>query len=267
MGTDADTPELHPRELADLSALADGTIDPARREEVRARIAASPRLSALYERERRVVELLHEVRATDRAPAGLRARIATLEGSRPARKQRTWTRTRWHLNTGGMFAGMVTAAVIVLALLLIAPGGTPGAPSVSQAAALGAKPSTSGPPSANARSGKLGTNVEDVYFPDWQRHFGWWASGARIDRLNGRTATTVYYTSNSVEIAYTIVGAPALKTPPSRAVTYEGGVAFHTLTLDGRLVVTWQRDQHTCVLSAPGATVPAQQLVNLAASS
>ena len=85
MGTDADTPELHPRELADLSALADGTIDPARREEVRARIDASPHLTALYARERRVVELLHEVRATDRAPAGLRARIEDLQGSRPAR--------------------------------------------------------------------------------------------------------------------------------------------------------------------------------------
>ena len=55
-------------ELAELSALADGTLDPARRADVEAKIAASPELSALYERERRVVEALHQTRATERAP-------------------------------------------------------------------------------------------------------------------------------------------------------------------------------------------------------
>ena len=67
-------------ELAELSALADGTLDPARRVEVEARIAASPELSALYERERRVVAALHQARATERAPDQLRARI---EAARP----------------------------------------------------------------------------------------------------------------------------------------------------------------------------------------
>ena len=42
MSSSADTPELSPRELADLSALADGTLDSARRAEVQARITASP---------------------------------------------------------------------------------------------------------------------------------------------------------------------------------------------------------------------------------
>ena len=62
-------------ELADLSALADGTLDPSRRAAVEAHIAASPELSALYEREQRVVAALHQARSTDRAPASLRARI------------------------------------------------------------------------------------------------------------------------------------------------------------------------------------------------
>ena len=39
--------------LAELSALADGTLEPARRAEVKAQIAASPERHALYERERR----------------------------------------------------------------------------------------------------------------------------------------------------------------------------------------------------------------------
>ena len=60
-------------ELADLSAMADGTLDPSRRAEVEAHISASPELSALYERERRVVAALHQARSSDRAPAALRA--------------------------------------------------------------------------------------------------------------------------------------------------------------------------------------------------
>src|SRR5437763_5784281 len=69
-------------ELAELSALADGTLEPTRRGAVEAHIAASPELSALYERERRVVAALHEARASDHAPAALRARI---EAARPKR--------------------------------------------------------------------------------------------------------------------------------------------------------------------------------------
>lgn len=94
MPSAADKSELSPRQLADLSALADGTLDPARRSEVEAWVASSPELSALYERERRVVALLHEARASDRAPATLRARI---EASRPPKR----VRARQRLVLGG----------------------------------------------------------------------------------------------------------------------------------------------------------------------
>jgi anti-sigma factor RsiW len=272
MGTDADTPELHPRELADLSALADGTIDSARREEVRARIAASPQLTALYARERRVVALLHVVRATERAPAGLRTRIEVLEGARPARKQRAWTRTRWHLNMGGRFAGMAAAAVIVLALLLIAPGGTPGAPSVSQAAALATQhwaPNSAPAPDPSNPAARLTANVQDVYFPNWGKSEGWKAGGQRINRLNGRPAMTVYYGNGTAWIAYTIVAAPALKAPAATSTTYSGGVEYRTLKLGGRPVVTWENHDHqTCVLSpASGTSVLPKTLLHLAANS
>src|ERR1700751_4899847 len=104
-------------ELADLSALADGTLDPARRAAVEAHIAASPELSALYARERRVVAVLHQARETERAPASLRARI---EASRPA--QRTLARRRI-----GYAAGLAGAlAAIALALVLVLPSGAPG---------------------------------------------------------------------------------------------------------------------------------------------
>ena len=81
MSSEPDTTSLSDSELADLSSLADGSIDPARRPAVEARIAQSAELTALYERERNVVELLHRAAATDRAPASLRAR---LEAQRPS---------------------------------------------------------------------------------------------------------------------------------------------------------------------------------------
>jgi anti-sigma factor RsiW len=265
MGTFADTPEFSEREMADLSALADGTLDPSRRDEVRARIAASAELTALYERERHVVDLLHEVRDTDRAPAGLRERIEAARAPAP-KKKRAWTRTRWHVNQPGLFAGMVTAAVLVLVLVLILPGGAPGAPSISQAAALGTEAPTAGAPQPDTVHGNLITNEQDVYFPDWDHRFGWSASGTRTDKIGDRSATTVYYERQGVELAYTIVAAPTLKTPAA-SVTTVGGETYRTLTLDGREVVTWERDNHTCVLSAPGSTVSGPTLVKLAVNS
>jgi hypothetical protein len=247
------TPDISTRELAELSALADGTLDPARRSEVEARIAASPELSALYERERRVVGVLHEARRTVRAPAGLRARI---EADRPSRG----AVARWRTGYVGGLAGALAA--VVLALVLILPAGAPGAPSVSQAAGLAAlgpvAPASAPDPKTPA---KLGTQVEEVYFPNWATRFGWRAVGQRTDKINGRLAVTVYYSWHGKRLAYTIVGAPALATPAAQVTTVDG-TQLRTLPLDGRLVVTWRRAGHTCVLSGPG--VSAAELQRLA---
>ena len=51
------SPPTH-QQLADLSALADGTLAPERRQAVDASIAASPELSGLLARERLAVERL-----------------------------------------------------------------------------------------------------------------------------------------------------------------------------------------------------------------
>jgi len=159
MASRADQTKPTATELADLSALADGTIDPARKADVEARIAASPDLSALYERERRVVDALHQVRATERAPASLRTKI---EASRPSR--RTAARRRF------AYAGAAAAALaaVVLALVLALPSGTPGAPSVSDAAALAARgPAQAAPaPDPSLPAGRLDQNVDNVYFPN-----------------------------------------------------------------------------------------------------
>ena len=257
MSTNSDNSTLSAREMADLSALADGTIDPARRPEVEAHIAASPELSALYERERRVVEMLHHAASTDRAPASLRARI---EAQRP----KPAVRARRRFGYAGALVGAVAACALALALIL--PNGTPGAPSVSDAAALAIKGANQPAPMPNPGepSGTIGNGIQDVYFPDWKGHFHAVAVGQRTDGLGGRPAITVYYRWKGEMVAYTIVGMPALSQPNAN-VTRKNGVALRTLTINGRTVVTWRRDGHTCVISGPG--VSASDLQRLAAWS
>jgi hypothetical protein len=251
----ADDNRQNARELAELSALADGTLDPARRPEVEARIAASPELSVLYERERRLLAALQRARTTDRAPTALRARVEAARPSRPAVARR-------RIAYGGGLAGAL--AVVALALVLILPSGTPGAPSVSQAAALAVRgPDQSAPaPDPTNRLKRLNESVGDVYFPNWASRLNWRATGERTDRLGGRPAVTVYYARHGERIAYTIVGAPALAEPAAPR-TWLDGTEMQTLTLNGRLVVTWRRAGDTCVLSGSGVT--ASELQTLAA--
>ena len=112
-----DSTHLDDRELADLSALADGSLDPARRPQVEARIAASPELRALLAREQRAVEAVREVGATVAAPTALRARIAA---ERPSRRAAAGRRARYGVALAGALAALA------LSLVLVLPGGTPG---------------------------------------------------------------------------------------------------------------------------------------------
>jgi hypothetical protein len=250
MHTSLDNSDRSPRELAELSALADGTLDRRRRAEVEARIAASPELTALYERERRVVELVRDVSTTVRAPAALRARI---DASRPTRP----VRARRRAISGGSLAGALAAAV--LALVLALPGGAPGAPSVSQAAGLAMLGSAGAAPMPEPTAPtKLETRIEGLYFPNWGSRLHWHAIGQRTDHINGRVAVTVYYGAGAKKVAYPIVGAPVLS-DPTAGVTKRNGVEYRTLKLNGRLVVTWRHAGHTCVLSGTGISAAVLQ--------
>jgi anti-sigma factor RsiW len=246
-----DTAEPDRRTLADLSALADGTLDPKRVASVRERISRSPELSRRYERELRAVAALHALRA-DRAPARVRMSLA-------ARGERVRA-SRPRLVYGGALAAAVAAVVAALVLLL--PGGTPGAPSVSQAAALALQgPAMAAPLPDQTHRAKLKVDVEDVYFPDWTR-LGWRPIGQRVDRVGNRRAVTVYYQRGTTRIAYTILAAPALRRPQATTSRIHG-VQVQSFSSHGRLVVTWRRSGHTCVLSAAG--VPKSVLAWLAA--
>lgn len=238
--------------LAELSALADGSLAPERADDVRARIAGSPELSDCYEREQRAVLALHELRA-ERAPASLRFAIED-------HRQRATSR-RGRAVYGGVLATAMALAVALLVLLL--PGG-PGAPSVSQAATLALR----GPdaalsaPGVNSKNDQLlAVDVQETYFPNWKGWFGWRAIGQRVDRVGGKLAVTVFYQRGQSRIAYTILAAPPLRRPGSRPFRVNG-TSIQSFAMGSRLVVTWRREGHTCVLS--GAGVGTRELAMLA---
>jgi hypothetical protein len=244
------TPSLNERELADLAALADGSLAPERRAEVEARVEADPELRALVEEQRRAVDLV-------------RTAAADAQGERiEADRQRLAPRARRRRR--GLMGGLAAAvAVAALALVLALPGGTPGAPTVVQAAGLTALPPTTPPPGRSDGSKLLDTAVDGVAYPYWGDSFAWETAGARRDRLHGRHTATVFYDKNGKRIGYTIVSGPALKTPAGARTTVLNGVTLRSFTHDDRTVVTWLRAGHTCVLA--GANVPLPVLLRLAA--
>ena len=136
---------------------------------------------------------------------------------------------------------------------------------MSEAAALatrGADRPAPAPDPSNPTA-RLNESVGEVYFPNWaSSRLHWRAVGERIDRLAGRSAVTVYYAWGKERIAYTIIGTPTLK-QPAAPETWLDGTAMRTLTLNGRLIVTWRRAGAACVLSGSG--IKASELQMLAA--
>jgi hypothetical protein len=247
MAKSRDAAEPDARALADLSALADGTLDQERAAEVREVIAQSPELRRRYDLERSAVSAMRTLRA-DRAPASLRIAIDRGRNRAP--------RGRARPVFAGALAAVGAAAVAVILLL-------PGAASltVTQAAAVALRgPVMPAPPAQS--TGKLRRDVQDIYFPDWSGRFGWRASGQRIDRINGRLTVTVFYRRGGKQLAYTILASPALSWPKAQTRRLYG-LELRSFAAAGRLIVTWRRANHTCVLSASG--VSAGELSRLAA--
>jgi hypothetical protein len=202
------------------------------------------------DRERFAVAALRSVELA--APAGLRMRIEAERerARRPARRRR--------FALGGALAGATAAAAVVVALLL--PGAA-GGPSVVEAAELATRPPTEPAPQPG-RPKLLDTSAFGLPFPDWAEKFGWEPTGRRVDEIDGRRAVTVFYEKNGREIGYTILSGEALPAPePSASATREG-TPLRYVALDGRTIVKWERDGHTCILSGSG--VPATTLLNLA---
>jgi hypothetical protein len=232
---------LSEHEMAELCALADGTLPAERRAALEARVAASPELQELLQRQRRAVTATRTL-ASEPVPASLRESV---EARRRAldRKRGSGLQLVPRLAVAG---GLAAVVVVVLAVVL---SGGPGAPTVAEAARLGNRPPTGAAPRPLDASGtKLALDVEGVVFPNFARSFGWRAVGMRRDRLDGRNATVVFYAKDARRIGYVIVAGSGLARPSGAEGTTRGGVLFQTLRVNGRLGVTWRRDGHTCVL-------------------
>jgi hypothetical protein len=234
----------------DLTRLADGTLTPERAREVEQQVADSPELSQSFAAQRRSLELTSML--DDAAPADLRARIGGLR-ERPA--------PRIRVRRAGFAAGFVAAAAAAaIAVVAILPGG--GGPTLSEASALTLKPATA-PAPAHEYDGTLNLNVDGVPYPYWEDKLGWDAVGRRVDKLDGRTATTVFYEKGRKRIGYTIVTGDPVSVKGEPAVSYRHGTRFRSLPLHGATVVTWERNGHSCILSGVG--VPKDKLLKLAA--
>jgi hypothetical protein len=234
--------------LAELTALADGTLSGRPRARLLAEVGRSPELAEQFEKQRRAVEALRSVE--ERAPAWLRARLE------PERRRRV---TFSIPLAGGLAAG--AAFAILLALVL--PGGA-GGPSVVEAATLAVQPAAAPAPGPDPEQPKLlDARAAGLAFPNWAAEFGWRATGRRVDELEGRRAVTVFYEKGGRRIGYTILSGEPIDPPDGSRRAVREGTALHGLMADGRVIVTWPRGGLTCVLS--GAGVDAETLLDLAA--
>jgi anti-sigma factor RsiW len=242
---------LSEAEMAELSALADGTLPAERRAAVEARVAASPELQELLERQRRTVAAARAL-PSEPVPASLRTAVET---ARPARRERP----RWFAARVAT-AGAIAVAIAVFASVVLTEG--PGTPTVAEAARLADEtPGGPAPPRSADNPTRLAAAVEGVAFPDLLRSYGWRAVGVRRGEVDGRDATTVFYEKGGRRIAYVVVAGDALPWPSEGESTTRGGVRYQTLREDGRLLVTWRRLGHTCVLVGPA---PPDELLALA---
>jgi anti-sigma factor RsiW len=236
---------------AELAALADGSLSGRRRAELLAEIGRSPELAARFEKQRRAVAALRSV--DERAPAWLRARVEP--ESRPRKPRLSFSMPL----AGGLAAG--AAFAVLLALLL--PGGA-GGPSVVEASELAAQPAeTAAPGPVPLEPALLDASAEGLAFPNWAEEFGWRATGIREDEIDGRRAVTVFYEKEGRRIGYTIISGDAIDPPDEASTADRDGVTLRGLSADGRVIVTWPRGGHTCVLSGTG--VEAETLLDLAA--
>jgi len=197
--------------------------------------------------------------AETQAPLALRERI---EADRQRAVARGGGARRRRLRGLLIPAGGLVAALVVAVVLVAGGGGTPSVLATASLAARG--PVLPPPPEDDANEALLQSSIDGVPFPYWGP-LKWESVGARDDKIEGRNARTVYYDNpKGVRAAYTILGGDAVDPPSDARKRTDKGVQLYVVEDKGRRVVTWERNGHTCVLSAPLA-VPEQKLLDLAA--
>jgi hypothetical protein len=221
----------------ELVALADGNLPEERRADVEARVAASPRATAMLEAQRRSLAATRAF--ADCAPQ-------TLLVLKPARRRRP---------RPALALALATAVLVLVATVFATTRG--GGP-LDEAVALAAEPATE-----TVSSHGLERSFAGVQFPDWGHEFGWHATGARRDDADGRAADTVYYEHMGHRIGYTVLDGESVGLPERGRRVVRDGLAIQLFHEGEKSVVVFERDGRTCVLA--GKVLADETLVKLAA--
>lgn len=216
-------------------------------------------------------ELVERISSIDvRAPERLHDHIQALVEERSAQARGPWSRPvvsvevpalRWRV------AGAVAvAAAAVAAVLVLNGGGASGPLTPRNAAPLTLRAATLAAPAQSARHPTdLDVSVQGVSFPYWGADFGWRSSGARTDRVDGKTVKTVFYTDGAGQRIGYAIAAGAAPRLDGGAVAWRNGAPYRMLEENGVWAVVWTRDGHLCVVS--GRNVDRATLLKLASAS
>ncbi len=193
-------------------------------------------------------EIVELVRSIDvQAPPQLHRRVEALVAERaPALQRRRATPVRL-----GFAGALALAAVAVVLVVSLSGGGS--ALTLHTTVALTMRPATMPAPTPDPRHAtELAADVEGVAFPYWEDRFGWRATGARTDRVDGRAVTTVFYARGHQWVGYAIVaGAPA-PSVSGGLVRERAGTSYRFLDEAAASVVAWLRDGRLCVVAGHG---------------
>ncbi|HYH91032.1 MAG TPA: hypothetical protein VEX67_17505 [Solirubrobacteraceae bacterium] len=227
-----------------LVQLADGTLSGRRREQAEKRLARIPDGAERLERQRRVAQALRSGPAT---PPTLTA------ASVPAPR-----RSRFRAVPLAVAATVAAVVAVFVAQLAGEPSTLTQAADLAKRDAERPAPATAGP--------ALREEFAGVTFPEWDAEFGWRATGARSDRLDGRSSRTVYYEHTGHRIAYTVLSGPPLEVPDhARRIRRDGLeiALYRDSDHGGHDVAIFERNGRTCVLA--GHVMRTSTLVKLAA--
>lgn len=203
-------------------------------------------------------ELIELVRSIDvRAPEELHRHAEALVAAHAPRRRLPGAAALpprgWRLGGAG---ALVAAAALALALTLGSPGNGASELTVSEASALTLRAATLAAPAESPRArAQLAAAVDGVAFPYWEGHLGWRSTGARVDRIAGRTVRTIFYSNGTGErIGYAIVSgtpAPALS---GGVLRWHAGTPYRLMLEHGSQVVAWLREGHLCVVAGRGVS-------------
>jgi hypothetical protein len=202
--------------------------------------------------ESELIDFMHAVDVP--APERLRRATETLVAEHAGSPRRAH-RGLIGLRVAASGALAVCAAVVVALVLALGGSGSSGL-SVGEAAALTLRPAMSpAPPENRVRRAQLAANVEGLAFPYWGEQFGWRSSGSRVDRISGRTVTTVFYGDNRGQrVGYAIVGGSTPRVSGGGTVIWRAGTPYRLQSENGGHAVVWLRAGHLCVVAGRGVS-------------